>query len=216
MRVGDGDQPDLGHHDSAALSVASAAAAGPTPAGCASTVAGTLGQVGERIYHEAATGSDVAEAVQRVHSSSALASAIESDNANGVGAALRALLLAQIVRIEVLRDGRVLASAGAGAAIAPVRGSIPGTGASFVLSVQSEHSYLQVARQVTGAQILLTNGPAGGAPATRRLGGTIAGPPPASVPTAERSATPGTATRWPRSTAPPTLRERCESRCSCP
>jgi hypothetical protein len=163
---------------------------------CASTVAGTLGEVGERVYHAAASGDDVAEAVDRVQGSSALASAIESGDANGAGAALRALLRGQIVRIEVIRNGRVLASAGAGPAIAPVRGSIPGTSASFVLSVQSDHDYLQVAHQITGAQILLLSGPTGGTggsggasnsagpsgPGVRRLAGTIAGLPPASVP----------------------------------
>jgi hypothetical protein len=146
----------------AAISVASAAATTPTPASCASTVAGTLGQVGERIYQVAATGGDVAEAVHRVQSSAALTSAIDSDSAAGARAALRALLLGQIVRIEVLRGGHVLADAGAGSAIAPVRGAIPGTDASFVLSVQADSGYVQVARQVTGAQVLLN--PAAGVP----------------------------------------------------
>ena len=59
--------------------------------------------------------------------------------------------------------------------MAPVSGSIPGTSATFILSVQADHTYLQVAQQVTGAQILLLGG-------TRRLDGTIAGPPPASLP----------------------------------
>ena len=86
----------------------------------------------------AASGDDVAQAVGRVQSSTALASAIRSGARARAGAALRALLAGQIVRIEVLRGGHVLASAGAGPAIAPVRGSIPGTGASFVLSVQSD------------------------------------------------------------------------------
>jgi hypothetical protein len=151
------------------------AAVSAAPADCASAVAGTLGQVGERIYHEASTGGDVSQAVHRVQSSASLAAAIDSGNAAGARAALQALLLNQIVRVEILRGGRVFAGAGAGAAIAPVRGSIPGTGASFALSVQSDHAYLQVARQVTGAQLLLLTG-------TRRLTGTIAGPPPAKVP----------------------------------
>jgi hypothetical protein len=146
----------------AAVSLASASTATPTPASCASTVAGTLGQVGERIYHVAGTGGDVAEAVHRVQSSAALSSAIDSDSAAGARAALRALLLGEIVRVEVLRGGHVLAAAGAGSAMAPVRGSIAGTGANFVLSVQSDGGYVQVARQVTGAQVLLN--PAAGVP----------------------------------------------------
>ncbi len=62
--------------------------------------------------------------------------------------------------------GKVLASAGSGTAIAPVRGSIPGTGASFVLSTQSAQSYLSVTRQVTGAEVLLYG-------ASSRLAGTV-------------------------------------------
>jgi hypothetical protein len=147
-----------------------------TPSTCASTVAGTLGQVVARIYHVAATGGDVAEAVHRVQSSAHLANAIESGNARGADANLSALLLNQIVGIEIVRDGRVFASAGAGAAIAPVHGSIPGTSASFVLSVQSDHDFVQVAHQVTGAQIQVSD------PANRWLAGTIYTPPPAAVP----------------------------------
>jgi hypothetical protein len=142
---------------------------------CASTVAGELGVVAQRIYHAAASGDDIAQAVGRVRGSAALASAIRSDSASATGAALRALLAGQIVRIEVVRDGHVLASAGSGPAVAPVRGAIAGTGASYVLSVQSDQDYLQVAHQITGAQVLLLAG-------KRRLAGTFAGPSPARVP----------------------------------
>jgi hypothetical protein len=155
----------------AATAVAPAATAGE----CASTVAGTLGQVGERVYHEAATGGDVAEAVHRVQTSTALQSAISANDASAAGAALRALMLNQIVRIEVLRAGRVFAAAGSQAAIAPVKGSLPGIDAGFILSVQADHSYLQVAQQITGAQILLLDG-------ARRLDSTITGPAPPEVP----------------------------------
>jgi hypothetical protein len=154
---------------------ASSAASTLTPTACASTVAGTLGEVAERVYHAAVTGTVVDEAVGRVQSSTALASAIDAGNASAAGAALRALLRGQIARIEVVLGGRVLAAAGAGPAIAPVRGSIPGTSASYVLSVQPDRDYVQVAHQVTGAQVLLLAG-------DRRVGGTITGPPPASVP----------------------------------
>jgi hypothetical protein len=122
-----------------------------------------LGQVATRIYHVAATSEDVAQAVHRVQSSTALATAITQGNASSARAALRSLLLNQIVAIDVLRGGRPFATAGAGPAIAPVKGSIPGTGASFVLSVQSDRSYVHVTRQVTGARVvLLTGGGRGG------------------------------------------------------
>jgi len=163
---------------SAVSTTASSPASTPTtaPSTCASTVAGTLGQIAERIYHVAATGGDVAEAVHRVQSSVLLANAIDAGNARGADANLRALLLDQIAGVEIVRDGRVFASAGSGAAIAPIRGSIPGTSASFVLSVQSDHDFVQVAHQVTGAQIQVSD------PANRWLAGTIYTPPPAAVP----------------------------------
>jgi hypothetical protein len=160
-------------------------ASGPSQvsSACASAITGALGEVAKRIYRTAASGSDVAEAVHRVRSSVSLTGAIDSGNAAGARSALRALLLGQIARVEVLRAGHVLAAAGTGSAIAAVRGSIPGTGAGFVLSVQPDRDYLQVSSQVTGAQVLLLSAPgAGGVAGSRRLAGTISGPPPASVP----------------------------------
>jgi hypothetical protein len=183
---------------SASTTSPSAPASASARASCAGTVADTLGTVAGRVYHEASTGGDVAQAVHRIQSSTALASAVEEDNASAAGAALRELLLGQIVRVEVLRGGHVLAQAGSGPAIAPVHGSIPDTSATYVLSTQSDRAYLQVVHQVTGAQVLLSTGPAGGgqdsggggahgsggAPGAHLLTGTIDGVPPASVPAA--------------------------------
>jgi hypothetical protein len=167
-----------GSAESASATASSPASTTATtaPSSCASTVAGTLVQVAERIYHVAATGGDVAEAVHRVQSSTLLASAIAAGNASAADTRLHRLLLDQIAGVEIIRDGRVFASAGSGAAIAPVRGSIPGTGASFVLSVQSDHDFVQVAHQVTGAQVQVSD------PAGHWLAGTIYTPPPATVP----------------------------------
>jgi hypothetical protein len=153
----------------------------PPSASCATAVAATLGTVAARVYHEAATGGDVAEAVHRVQSSRALADAIDSGNATVAHAALQALLLDQIARVEVLRAGHVFAQAGSGPAIAPVRGSIPGTSATYILSTQPVHAYLQVVHQVTGAQVLLLSGTPAGA---HRLAGTIGGSLSASAPAA--------------------------------
>ncbi len=160
--------------DSSSANVASTTTPAPTTS-CATTVASTLGTVAARVYHEAATGGDVAQAVHRVQSSSALTAAVNSGNSSAARSALQALQLGQIVRVEVLHNGRVFAQAGSGAAIAPVRGSIPGTSASYVLSTQSDRTYLQVVHQVTGAQVLLLAG-------THRLTGTIGGQLPASIP----------------------------------
>ena len=143
---------------------------------CPETVAATLGGIAGRIYREASSGSIAGQAVQRIRSSASLRSAVASGDSHATAAALRSLLAGQIVRVEVLRGSRVLASAGTGSAIAPVTGTLPGTGgARFVLSVQSDHAYVQVTNQVTGAEVVLLSG-------TRRLGGTIATPPGTNLP----------------------------------
>jgi hypothetical protein len=166
--------PALPANGSLARSAAASTASSP-PASCATTVASTLGTVAAHVYHEAATGGNVAQAVHRVQSSSALAAAIDSGNATAARAALQALLVGQIVRVEVLRGGRVFAQAGSGPAITPVHGSIPGTSATFILSTQSDQSYLRVLQQVTGAQVLLLAG-------NHRLAGTLGVAPPAGAP----------------------------------
>jgi hypothetical protein len=162
-----------------------ASTAAPPSASCATAVAATLGAVAAHVYHEAATGGDVAEAVHRVQSSAALADAINSSDAAAARAALQVLLLDQIARVEILRGGHVFAQAGSGMAIAPVRGSIPDTSATYILSTQPARAYLQVVHQVTGAQVLLLSGtpadaPTGAAPG-RRLAGTISGSLPATA-----------------------------------
>ncbi len=183
-----GAAPAPGGHPRRATTASIASSAAPTPPvtsavpgastpGCAETVAGTLGGIAARIYHEAATGGPVSEAVHRVTGSVALAHAVSSGDAGATRSILRSLLAGQIVRIEVLRGARLFASAGSGAAVAPVAGTIPQSGgARFLLSVQSEHSYLQVAQQVTGAEVVLLAG-------THRLAGTLLPPAGTTIPT---------------------------------
>jgi hypothetical protein len=142
---------------------------------CQALVARATSEVAGRIYHEASSGADVAEAVQRVQRSSALRSAIAAADASGAERALNSLLVNQIVGVEIVKGASVFASAGAGRAIAPVRGPIPGTDARFVLSTQAAHSYTQVVQQVTGADLLLSSSDgASGASQPRRIAGTLA------------------------------------------
>jgi hypothetical protein len=141
---------------------------------CAAQIARTLGEVAGRIYHEASSGADVAEAVHRVQSSTALRAAISTSNASTARRILEALLVNQIVQIELTKAGHVFASAGAGAAIAPVRGPIPGTDARFVLSTQAAHTYTQVVRQVTGSEVLLLGDARSGGSRPRSVAGTLA------------------------------------------
>jgi hypothetical protein len=157
-------------------------AAGDTQARCTAVAAATLGEVGERVYRQAAAGRTVSEAVSRVKRSAALASAVSSGDASATRAALAGLLANQIARIDIYKGGHVFASAGTGPAIAPVHGALAGTDASFSLSTQAASSYLNVVKQVTGAEILLLSGPTSPSPNARRLAGTIGGPQPARIP----------------------------------
>jgi hypothetical protein len=142
---------------------------------CAAHVASALGEVGGRIYREASSGADVQEAVHRVQGSAALAQAISANDAGATSAALRALQAGQIVRIEIVKGGRLFASAGSGTAIAPVRGPIAGTDARFVLSTQATASYEQVTRQVTGAEVVLVSGVGASGSSARTIAATLAG-----------------------------------------
>jgi hypothetical protein len=152
------------------------------PADCATTVASTLGEVGQRIYRQAAAGRGVAEAVARVKRSPALASALASGDPLAAAASLEHLLANQIARIEILKGGHAFASAGTGSAIAPVRGTFPGTDASYVLSVQADTSYMKVTKQVTGSEVLLLSTPSPASPGARQLAGTLSGLQPARIP----------------------------------
>ncbi len=178
--------------------------------GCASVAAATLGGVAGRIYREASEGADAEQAIARVRGSAALASAISAGDSSATAKALRELLLDQIVGIQILQRGRVFASAGSGVAIAPVRGSIPGTNASFVLSVQSAASYLQVTRQVTGAEIVLL-----GASPQRVLAGTLPLAPRPDMPSSGTVAYRGESFETFSTTGSRYPAGGCESRCSC-
>jgi hypothetical protein len=151
---------------------------------CPALVADAFGEVAARIYREASSGADVQEAVHRVQSSRALAQAISANDASGASAALRALQAGQIVRIEIIKGGKLFASAGSGVAIAPVRGPLAGSDARFVLSTQADDSFVQVTRQVTGAEVLLLGGSAASKSSARQIAGTLAASAlPAEIPT---------------------------------
>jgi hypothetical protein len=119
-------------------------------------IARTLGTVAQRIYDAARHGNVVGQAVHRVESSKALADAVSANDAPATSAALRSLLAGQIVKVRVEKDGKLFADVPSkGVAIAPVRGQIKGTDAQFELSTQAARSYLKVAQQVTGAEVVL-------------------------------------------------------------
>ncbi len=151
----------------------------PSARVCAQTVAGTIGEVAMRIYREASTGENVTQAVHRVVGSRRLLTAISANDPAGARAALRALLVNQIVAVRITRKGRPFARVGSTlSAIAPVEGSIPHTDAHFVLSTQAASSYLDVTRQVTGAQVVMLPEAVSSAarPSARVFATTLTGP----------------------------------------
>jgi hypothetical protein len=150
---------------------------------CQSLIARTLGTVAQRIYAAARHGNVVGQAVHRVQASRALAQAVSANDAPAATAALRSLLAGQIAQVRVTKAGKPFATAGSGVAIAPVRGTIDGTGARFELSTQAARSYLKVAQQVTGAEVVLLAAATGSAVIDSTLApGALRSEPPAHGP----------------------------------
>ena len=164
-----------------------------------------------RVYHAAASGDDVAQAVGRVQSSTALASAIDGGNAGAArrGAA-RAAAGPDRADRGPARRARARERRARGRRSRRCAARSPARARRFVLSVQSD-SGLPAGRPPG-------HGRAGAAArrATGALAGTIAGPPPRARPDERRAELrraelPGRL-RWP---ARRTRRARCGSRCWC-
>jgi hypothetical protein len=154
---------------------------------CRALVANTIGEVAARIYHAAASGSDIEQAVRRLQASGTLVKAISANDARAAGAALATLQAGQIVRVQIVKAGKVFAGVGSGPAIAPVRGPISGTDARFVLSTQAATGYAQVTRQVTGAEVLLLGHAEPAGSGARTIAGTLpAAELPVDIPTRGR------------------------------
>jgi len=154
---------------------------------CPALVANTIGEVAARIYHAAASGSDIEQAVRRLQASGTLVKAISAKDARAASAALATLQAGQIVRVQIVKAGKVFAGAGSGPAIAPVRGPISGTDARFVLSTQAATGYAQVTRQVTGAEVLLLGHAEPAGSGARTIAGTVgAAELPVDIPTRGR------------------------------
>ncbi len=132
-----------------------------TGRGCQPLIARSLGTVAQRIYNAALHGNVAGQAAHRIETSPMLAEAVSANDAPAARSALRSLLAGQIVRVRVLKDGKLFAGAGKGLAIAPVHGQIKGTDAQFELSTQALRSYLKVTHQVTGADVVLVAGTTG-------------------------------------------------------
>ncbi len=156
-------------------------AARSSSAGCANaaaTVEAIQGAVAKRIYKDELTGTETVQDVARVRSYAPLIGALERDETAGVQAAVGALVYKphwHIVRLRVLRGGRVLADVGGPHVIAPVDGTLRAHGRTlgrYVISVQDDLGYVKLVTRFIGVPIeLYQHGSA--------VMGTLPAPPPA-------------------------------------
>ncbi len=126
--------------------------------------ASALGEVGERIYAGEDTRHGAVEvAIASVTSSTALARAVAADDV----AATRALVTQivynhlHIVRLRVIRDGRVLADLGGPYVLAPLSGELRLNGrivGHYVMSVQDDLGYRLLAERLAGMQVVMRAG----------------------------------------------------------
>jgi hypothetical protein len=134
----------------------------PISSNCPDAVLQGVEAVASRVYQESATGRIVAEALQRLRSSSALAQAVEDGDRAAAHRVLEGLLLNQIVSVRVVRDAHTLTTIERGAGIAPASGALANAQGqrvgTFTVSVQGANGYAQTVQGLIHAQVLMRSG----------------------------------------------------------
>jgi hypothetical protein len=139
--------------------------------------------VARKIYMGELTGREVGEDVAHVAGSAELASAVVSDSAAAAYAVVHQIVYTphwHIVRLRVLRNGKVLADVGGPYIIAPIGGALRQNRVkvgSFVMSVQDDVGYVKLVTRFTGVPIDLYGG-SPPRPAGKFLMGTLQPAPP--------------------------------------
>ncbi len=135
------------------------AAAGASARSCgaasAATLAAVQSTVARRIYADELYGTETRLDAARVRSYGPLRSALESGSRRRVAEAVHALVYKphwHIVRLLVLRAGRVLADVGGPDVLAPVGGTLS-AGGRYVMSVQDDLGYVKLVTRFIGAPI---------------------------------------------------------------
>jgi len=166
-------------------------AVSPNPCGprSASVIAAVDTAVARRIYAQELASPEVSADIRHVTSSSALLAAVAQGSAAAAHRAVHALVYTphwHIVRLRVLRAGKLLADVGGPYIIAPVSGALRVHGRTigeYVLSVQDDEGYVKLVTRFIGVPVDLYRGsrvvmgtlrPAPGPPAagaTARIGG---------------------------------------------
>jgi hypothetical protein len=110
------------------------------PGTCAATVLGALGDVARRVYREGIAGERTDSALHMINASLPLREAVEHGDSAQATSAARALIgTGHMTNMRITRAGHVLIDVGSRGALAPVSGTLLGTGgrpiAKFVTSV---------------------------------------------------------------------------------
>ncbi len=149
---------------SSELAGAGAGRSQATPGGCAATVLEALGHVAMRVYHEGVSSERTGAALHFTKASAPLREAVERDDPAATRAAAEALIATgYMTSLRVSSGATVLADVGARNALAPLRGTLTGTGGaeigSFVTSVWADDGLLAETRGLTeGVVALRANG----------------------------------------------------------
>jgi hypothetical protein len=157
---------------------------GPCGAATAQTIAAVEVHVAKRIYAGEAGGSAVAEDAAHITGSQELTEAVAAGNQPAVFTAVHAIVYTphwHIVRLRVVRNGRILADVGGPYIIAPVSGALRQGGrkvGSYVMSVQDDVGYVKLVTRFTGVPIDLYGTPR---PANGFVLGTLQPAPPLPV-----------------------------------
>lgn len=144
------------------------AASGPAPSRCgpasAAAVASVDASVARGIYAGELRSREVSADVAHITGSQALLSALASGNEAGVHSAVHMLVYTphwHIVRLRVVKAGRVLADVGGPDVIAPVSGTLRLRGrtvGTYVTSVQDDVGYVKLVSRFIGVPVDLYRG----------------------------------------------------------
>jgi hypothetical protein len=157
--VGVGPANGLGELSFSTSLAADAASSAHCGRATAATMASVNATVAHRIYVAELKSYPVRVDLAHVTGSQALLGALASDNESAVRAAVHAIVYTphwHIVRLRVLRAGRVLADVGGPYVIAPVSGELTWRGrtvGTFVMSVQDDVGYVKLVTRFVGVPV---------------------------------------------------------------